>query len=110
MKTAVVKASKKVLKKLSAVRAVLPKDEREVLDAMVLGEVAAHSFGGKIGGKAARSGKAAAHSFGGKIGGKAAKSGKASAHQAINAPTQPQTTLPPVEFDPNLEVYQPAEN
>lgn len=35
-------ASRRVLKKLSAVRAVLSKDEREVLDAIVLGEVRAH--------------------------------------------------------------------
>jgi hypothetical protein len=44
MKTPKTKASKKVLKKLSAVRAVLPKDERDVLDAIVLGEVVAHTI------------------------------------------------------------------
>ena len=37
-------ASTKVLKKLSAVRAVLQKDEREVLDAIVLGQVHAHQM------------------------------------------------------------------
>ncbi len=36
------RASRRVLKKLSAVRAVLPRDEREVLDAIVLGEVKTH--------------------------------------------------------------------
>ncbi len=39
-------ASRKVLKKLSAVRAVLRKDERDVLDAIVLREVTAHQLNG----------------------------------------------------------------
>ncbi len=38
------RASRRVLKKLSAVRAVLSNDEREVLDAIVLGEVRAHQI------------------------------------------------------------------
>src|SRR5512146_2318178 len=38
------RASRRVLKKLSAVRAVLSNDEREVLDAIVLGEVRAHQM------------------------------------------------------------------
>ncbi len=38
------RASRRVLKKLSAVRAVLSKDEREVLDAIVLGEARAHQM------------------------------------------------------------------
>ena len=42
MKKGEVQVSRKVLKKLSAVRAVLRKDERDVLDGIVLGEVQAH--------------------------------------------------------------------
>ncbi len=48
------KIQKKVLKKLSAVRAVLSNKEREVLDAIVLGEARAHEMATKKTGRAAR--------------------------------------------------------
>ena len=92
------KTAKKVLKKLSAVRAVLRKDEREVLDAIVLGEVQAHKFGKVAKVARFRKNQTKAHKLG-----KVAKVSKA-AGTAIQSPT-----LPPIEFDPNLEVYQPVQ-
>src|SRR5512144_2080639 len=49
-----IQVSRKVLKKLSAVRAVLSKPEREILDAIVLGEAKAHMMAAKKSGKATR--------------------------------------------------------
>ena len=49
------KAVKRLSKKLSALRQVLNKDERDVLDAIIPGEVAVHSLKGKA--KAAPTGK-----------------------------------------------------
>ena len=82
-------AFNRVIKKLSAVRATLPNDEREALDDIIVDEVVAHKLElGKVSGKA--SGKAAgkvqttAHAVNlGKVSGKA--SGKISGKAAGKA-------------------------
>ena len=88
------KTAKKVLKKLSAVRAVLRKDERDVLDAIVLGEVVAHRMTGRS------TGKSAGRSTG--------KSTEVKAHQ-MTGNTDLDTTIPRIEFDPDLEEYHPVQ-
>ena len=63
MKVAKIPISPKALKKLSAVRPVLPKEEREILDAIVLEEVTAHKLQSKVVSKAKGKTQVKAHKF-----------------------------------------------
>ena len=102
MKTTQKQASKRLFKKLSALRATLSNEERKILDDLIVNEVAAHKMTGKAVGKAAgkatnKASEVAAHKMTEKAAGKAV--GKAT-NKATN-----KTTFR-IAFDPNSEEYK----
>lgn len=99
MKTTEKQASKRLFKKLSALRATLSNEERAILDNLiVVEEVTAHKMTGKAVGKATnKATEVAAHKMTGKAVGKAV--GK-----ATNKATSKTTFR--ITFDPNTEEYK----
>jgi len=103
MKTTEKQASKRLFKKLSALRATLSNEERAILDNLiVVEEVTAHKMTGKAVGKAVgkannKATEVAAHKMTGKAVGKAV--GK-----ATNKATSKTTFR--IQFDPNSEEYK----
>src|SRR6266498_1663233 len=120
MKTIQSKASNRLFKKLSALRATLPNEERAILDNLIVDEVAAHKMNvGKATGKAigkANVGKAsevAAHKMNvGKATGKAigkANVGKASEVAAHKMDVGKTADKVRIAFDPTSEEYKVQE-
>jgi hypothetical protein len=122
MKATRSQASKRLFKKLSALRATLSNEERQILDNIVVTEVAAHKMTSKAVGKAVgkatnKATQAAAHKMTDKAVGKATnKATEAAAHKmtdkavgkAVGKATNKATskTTFRIAFDPNSEEYK----
>ena len=102
MKTTRSQASKRLFKKLSALRATLSNEERKILDELIVSEVAAHKMTSKSIGRAAgksanKASEVAAHKLTSKSIGRAVSK---SANKATNKATFR------IAFDPNSEEYK----
>jgi len=90
MKTTERQASKRLFKKLSALRATLSNEERKILDELIVNEVAAHKMTSRAAGKSVgkatnKASEVAAHKMTGKAVGKATnKATEVAAHKMTN--------------------------
>jgi len=122
MKTTQRQAYTRLFKKLSALRATLPNDERAVLDSLIVfDEVSAHKMNTKAVNKASKASEVAAHKMNTKAAGKAVnkasnKASEVAAHKmntkaagkAVNkaANKAANKTTFRIAFDPNSEEYK----
>jgi hypothetical protein len=127
MKTTQNQASARLFKKLSALRATLPNEERAILDKLiVVNEVSAHKMNSKAAGKSVgkatnKASEVAAHKMNTKAAGKAVnkatnKASEVAAHKmnskaagkSVGKTTSKATNKPAfrIQFDPNSEEYK----